>query len=62
MLIGVLAGDKDIIDVRICEIKSMQDIVNEPLKSLSGILKYEWHSGKFKQPKGSGDGGFRNIF
>lgn len=52
---------KNIVDVRENKVKILKDMMNIPLKRLSGIPQTESHSNVLKQPERRYDGGFRDV-
>ena len=58
---GVVAGDEDVIDVRVNELQTAGDFVDEALKGLSGVVKTKLHFDELKQTKWCGDGSFGNV-
>ena len=58
---GVGAGDEDVINVRVNELQTAGDFVDEALKGLSGIAETKWHFDELEQTKWCGDGSFGNV-
>ena len=58
---GVGAGDEDVINVRVHELQTAGDFVDEALKGLSGVAETKWHFDELKQTKCCGDGSFGNV-
>ena len=48
-----MAGNQEIIDVSIHEIKASEDFVDESLECLSSVSQTKRHTGEFKQTKWS---------
>ena len=53
MLIFGMAGNQEVIDVSIHEIKASEDFVDESLECLSSVSQTKRHTGEFKQTKWS---------
>ena len=58
---GVGAGDEDVINVRVNELQTAGEFVDEALKGLSGVAETKWHFDELKQTKWCGDGSFGNV-
>ncbi len=56
VLIQVLAGNQDVVQVCVAEWKPAQKLVHEALEGLGGIPQTKRRTGELKQPKGCGYG------
>lgn len=58
MVFGVVSYDQEVIQVRVAEVKSPENLVHETLKCLPSITEAEWHERELKEAEGGSD---RNL-